>query len=147
MPGIGSNVLLLNTSRFFERFLVPRRIAQFVISLAVSRDRRLPATRQEFVRLLEDETDTFGGKFTRDDLTASVCVHTRIMCIFDSSLILRYPKSKRRWMNTSAGRSSAGSRLLVPSYRIQTCLRPGRSARQSGIVSIIVPPTYHNWQA
>ncbi|SJL06388.1 uncharacterized protein ARMOST_09724 [Armillaria ostoyae] len=56
---------------FFERFLVPRRIAQLVVSLAVARNRRPPATHQEFIRLLEDKTDTFGGKFTRDDLTAS----------------------------------------------------------------------------
>ncbi|KAK0233815.1 S-adenosyl-L-methionine-dependent methyltransferase [Armillaria fumosa] len=57
---------------FFERFLVPRRIAQFVVSLAVSHDRRPPATHQEFIRLLEDKTDTFGGKFSRHDLTASM---------------------------------------------------------------------------
>ncbi|KAK0208944.1 S-adenosyl-L-methionine-dependent methyltransferase [Desarmillaria ectypa] len=55
---------------FFERFLVPRRIAQLVVSSAVARPP--PATRQEFLRLLEDENDTFGGKFTRDDLTASI---------------------------------------------------------------------------
>ncbi|KAK0466328.1 S-adenosyl-L-methionine-dependent methyltransferase [Desarmillaria tabescens] len=52
---------------FFERFIVPRRIAQFVISSAVAR--RPPATRQEFLRLLEDQNDAFGGKLTRDDLT------------------------------------------------------------------------------
>ncbi|KAG7452102.1 S-adenosyl-L-methionine-dependent methyltransferase [Guyanagaster necrorhizus] len=55
---------------FFERFLVPRRIAQLVVSSAVARPP--PASRSEFIRLLEDENDNFGSKLTRDDLTDSL---------------------------------------------------------------------------